>query len=274
MLHTTTRAFFTIRENSTSRKLLLGEKKKKKGRKIPSYQRKNAKSCKIHQRFLLSEATGPKLWSRDRRSCFPQTPLRGSTGITTPATSSCQASAENWSQRLRVIIMHYKDQTQQKSLQSALNRMQRLWKAYLYVFQCQDIFHIPLGYLHLGGYATDSTDHVIVIPDSEALKGPVAIAQQFLELSLLIRAQAFFWKENMPLLQLSLPKDSREVAEPLLCRIKTNLSSRELLQRTGHRGTVGFRKWFNRNTPHQERRVFPFYNLTIISRSQSLVCYG
>lgn len=70
--------------------------------------------------------------------------------------------------------------------------MRSLQKAYLYIFQCQDIFHIPLGYFHLGGYATDSTDHIIVIPDCEAFKGPVAIAQQFLELNLLIRAQAFF----------------------------------------------------------------------------------
>lgn len=161
------------------------------------------------------QAAGLKLWSRPQGFCFLQTALWGSADITTPATSSCRASAENSSQRHHVIVVHCKDQTQQKSLWSALNRnrMQSLWKAYLYVFQCQDIFHVPLGYFHLGGYATDSTDHIIIIPDSEAFKGPVAIAQQFLELKLLIWAQAFFWKENTPLLQLSLPKVSGEVVE-------------------------------------------------------------
>lgn len=165
MLRITSKAFFPIRKDSTSRKLLLGKKKKKNGfvskeevqqlsSKDPTVRGCWTKAVVQRQRILFSPN-------------HTSTPLRGSAGITTPATSSCQASAENCSQMSHVIIVHYEDQSQQKSLQSPLNtnRMWSLWKAYLYIFKCQDIFHIPLGYFHLGGYATDSTDHIIVIPD-------------------------------------------------------------------------------------------------------------
>lgn len=51
---------------------------------------------------------------------------------------------------------------------------------YLHILQCQHVFFTPLGHFHFGGHTTDATDHVIVVSDSEALKSPIAIAQQLL----------------------------------------------------------------------------------------------
>lgn len=114
MLHTTSRAFFPIGKDSSSRKLLLGKKKnafvsKEEGQvqqfssKVPTVSGRWTKPVVQGQRILFSPNN-------------TSTPLRGSAGITTPATSSRQASAENCSQRSHVIIVHYEDQSQQKLL--------------------------------------------------------------------------------------------------------------------------------------------------------------
>lgn len=68
-------------------------------------------------RLLLPKAAGQKLWSRDKGSCFLWTThqhLLKEAQAAAPATSSCQASAENHSQRSSVFIVHRKDQGQQK----------------------------------------------------------------------------------------------------------------------------------------------------------------
>lgn len=77
-------------------------------------------------------------------------------------------------------------------IQSEVLAEEKTISTYLNISQRQDIFLISLGYLHLGCNATNSTDHIVVVPDGEAFKCPIAIAQQLLELTQLIRAQSFF----------------------------------------------------------------------------------
>lgn len=68
---------------------------------------------------------------------------------------------------------------------------------YLNILQRQNIFHVPLGYFNFGCNATDTTDHIIIVPDSQAFKGPISIAQQLLKLTQFLSAQIFLcWEKT------------------------------------------------------------------------------
>lgn len=245
MLHSPTRAFFPIREDRISGKL---------------EEKRNVFTLKEEDQIQQLPSKVPPTqgcWTKavvqgERISFslnYTSTPLRGSTGTAAPATSSCQASAENHSQRSHVFIVHHEDQSQQKITMICFEHKQDvscgknlpLYFSVLGHFPYSSGLFPPWGLCHRchRSYHCNPGLSGIQKPSSHCTAAPGAEPAH--------RGSGFYLKKEHATVTVFTSWSHWRGSRALLHRIKPNLPSRELLQRTGHRGTVWFREWFNRN---------------------------
>lgn len=81
-----------------------------------------------------------------------------------------------------------------RNMQVSLQSLHALTVSILSHLHIPELQHVvcvlPLVHLHLGGDATHTTDHVVVVPHGQTLKGPVATNQQLLDMCQLLRTQS------------------------------------------------------------------------------------
>lgn len=74
---------------------------------------------------------------------------------------------------------------------------------HLHILELQDVVCVPLGNLKFWSNSTNAADHIVVIPNCQTLKGPVAAQEKLLNLTGFFRTESMDWMtrdlvENRP----------------------------------------------------------------------------